>query len=116
MELLWAQGAMSAQAVLDCITDDDIGLSTLQSTLERLYRKEMLARTKHSRAYVYTPRVTRPQIISALLRDITQEIAGGDVAPLVSGFIDYLDTAADPAARAALEEALVNQDINRSDD
>lgn len=72
-------------------TSEDIGLSTVQSTLERLHRKKLLMRIKKARAYYYQPEVSRNEIVSSLLHDITTEIAGGDLAPVVSGFINYLE-------------------------
>lgn len=92
LELLWQERSLSAQQLLDrLVTSEDIGLSTVQSTLERLHRKKLLQRIKKARAYYYQAEVSRDEIVSSLLHDITVEIAGGDLAPVVSGFIHYLE-------------------------
>lgn len=92
LELLWQERSLSAQQLLDrLVKSEDIGLSTVQSTLERLHRKKLLKRIKKARAYYYQPEVSRNDIVSSLLHDITAEIAGGDLAPVVSGFINYLE-------------------------
>lgn len=109
LEVLWQQGSAPPQRVLEQLGDARIGLSTVQSTLERLYRKQLLMREKQARAYVYTPRVTRQALIASLLHDITAELAGGDITPVVSGFADYLGAQSDnqaPALRESIEDFL----------
>lgn len=92
LEILWQERSLSAQQVLDrLVKSEGIGLSTVQSTLERLHRKKLLKRVKLARAYYYQPEISRNEIVSSLLHDITAEIAGGDLAPVVSGFINYLE-------------------------
>ena len=51
MEVLWHAGPQSAQSIQQTL-DDPISLSTVQSTLERLHRKQLLERQKNGRAYV----------------------------------------------------------------
>lgn len=111
LEILWQCGEQSAQQVLDHLQLEGIGLSTVQSTLERLHRKQLVIREKQSRAYIYSAQVSRHSIISSLLHDITAEIAGGDMAPMVSGFMEYLDIEA-PAIKSALTAMLDQQDKN----
>lgn len=105
LDVLWLEGAQTAQQIIEQMEGWSVSLSTVQSTLERLHRKEMVARSKQARAYVYEARISRSDIISSLLHDMTEEIAGGDMAPVLSGFIDYLR--ADPAAAGTLSR-LVN--------
>ncbi|MFV0476716.1 MAG: BlaI/MecI/CopY family transcriptional regulator [Parahaliea sp.] len=90
LDVLWQEGEQTAQQILQHMQNWNISLSTVQSTLERLHRKGLLVRTKAVRAYHYQAHISRSEIISSLLHDMTQEIAGGDMAPVVSGFIDYL--------------------------
>ncbi|WP_101757390.1 BlaI/MecI/CopY family transcriptional regulator [Oceanicoccus sp. KOV_DT_Chl] len=90
LEVLWSGPSCSAQQVLESMPDAGISLSTVQSTLERLHRKKLLSRTKNIRTYFYQPLITREQIISSLLSDITREIAGGDMAPMISGFKAFM--------------------------
>ena len=90
LEALWRQSNMTAHSVRQGITDSDISLSTVQSTLERLHRKELVTREKSGRAYVYTAVLSKQNIISGLLREIADNLTDGDTAPMVSGFLDYL--------------------------
>lgn len=90
LDVLWRQGELAAQDVRAGLTSADIGLSTVQTTLERLHRKGLLTRTKRGRAYRYAAAVSKSTIISNLLRDIAADIAGGDTTVMVSGFMDYM--------------------------
>ena len=89
MKILWQGQPLSAKQVLHSISDRELSLSTMQSTLERLYRKKLLHREKAGRFFVYQAAVSRAQVISQLLGDITEQICDGDVTPLVSGFTRF---------------------------
>lgn len=90
LEVLWTRGELSAQNVREALSGQSVSLSTVQSTLERLHRKALLEREKVGRAYRYRPLLTRTQLIGGLLRDLAEDVAGGDVAPMLSGFLDYV--------------------------
>ena len=90
LEILWASGSLTSHQVLEQLEPAALNLSTVQSTLERLHRKQLLERSKVGRAYVYSAAVTRANIISRLLHEIAENLADGDSAPMVSGFLEYL--------------------------
>jgi len=91
MEILWQQGETSAQAALARLQDRKIGLSTIQSTLERLVRKQLLCRTKHSRAFVYTPAIDREQLIGLMIQNLASRLAHDRISPMVSGFCAFVE-------------------------
>ncbi|MBW9256337.1 MAG: BlaI/MecI/CopY family transcriptional regulator [Candidatus Thiodiazotropha sp. (ex. Lucinisca nassula)] len=91
MKILWREGALSAQQVLQSISDSTLSLSTMQSTLERLHRKSLLHRQKSGRRYIYRTAVSRSVFISQLMMDIAETIGDGEMAPMVSGFVNYID-------------------------
>ncbi|MEE4184924.1 MAG: BlaI/MecI/CopY family transcriptional regulator [Gammaproteobacteria bacterium] len=97
LELLWDSDGLTSQQVLQQLAAAKLSLSTVQSTLERLHRKGLLERTKTGRAFVYTAAVTRENMISRLLHEIADNLADGDSAPMVSGFLEYLGE--DPSDR-----------------
>ncbi|WAJ70403.1 BlaI/MecI/CopY family transcriptional regulator [Catenovulum adriaticum] len=90
LQILWQQGELSAQQVLDYIETEKISLSTMQSTLERLHRKTLLNRKKSGRYFLYTASVSQSSIISSLLQDIASQISDGDMAPMISGFMEFV--------------------------
>lgn len=115
LECLWRDGSLSALQVQRRMEHTGVRLSTVQSTLERLHRKQLVRRQKHARAYRYSAEIERRELVHSLLRDITREIAGGNVAPVVSGFMEYL-AEADPALQTALSELLDAEQRPREDD
>jgi predicted transcriptional regulator len=90
LEVLWKHGRSSAQAVREHMPGAPISLSTAQSTLERLHRKQLLRREKQGRAYQYRAVLSRSELIGDLLRDLARDVAGGELAPMLSGFLDFV--------------------------
>ncbi|GAA6151912.1 BlaI/MecI/CopY family transcriptional regulator [Pseudoteredinibacter isoporae] len=91
MKILWDQEVLSARDVLTLCGESSLSLSTVQSTLERLHRKELISRQKQGRHYVYRAIVSRSTIIGQLLGDIADQFSEGDIAPMISGFVSYVD-------------------------
>ncbi len=60
-------------------------LNTYQSTLDRLYKKELLSRHKVINAYQYQPRVARYELIGQLIRSVTSDFVTDDNS-LVAAF------------------------------
>lgn len=108
LEDLWAQPASDAKSVHARVgTARGISHNTVQSTLERLFRKRLLRREKISHAFVYTAALSRAQLLNQLVESAVRRV-GGDASELVlSAFVDL-------AARADAEqlqriEALIAQ-------
>ena len=90
LEALWSREDPAAVRDLSDAFPD-AAYTTLMTTLDRLYRKNVLARDKQGRAYVYRPRFTRAEFESARAADAFRnavERTGGSLAPLVSCLID----------------------------
>ncbi|WP_016955811.1 BlaI/MecI/CopY family transcriptional regulator [Catenovulum sp. SX2] len=90
LKLFWATKSANAQQIFEAVGQDDTSLSTIQSTLERLYRKELLSREKVGRSYLYSAKISQQQVVHQLLNDISQEISDGNLAPMISGFMDFI--------------------------
>jgi predicted transcriptional regulator len=90
MTHLWdGGGAADVKAVYEAIgRARRITLNTVQSTMERLFRKGLLGREKVSHAYVYAPRVSRAEFGARLMHDVAREVFGGTVEPLLAAFVD----------------------------
>lgn len=91
MKILWRCGQFSAQQVLAEIRDQHISLSTMQSTLERLTRKQLVTRKKSGRYYLYTAALSQSGMIGQLLGEISEQIGDGEMAPMISGFMSFVD-------------------------
>lgn len=110
--LLWDRGPMAAQDVCDRMSGNPASLSTIQSTLERLNRKDLVTRRKSGRAYQYAAVLNRTQLIAAMLKDLADDVAGGDLAPMVSGFMEYM-AAESPEFETELSKAPLQKEHTR---
>ncbi len=103
MELAWRHERLTAREVLDALHPRDITLSTVQSTLERLTRKNLLTRQKQRRAFEYVTKLDRTALITLLMNDLSQDLATGRIEPLLSGFLNLVDELEPDKARAMLD-------------
>ncbi len=92
LEILWRDGMHSAKSVREKLAENtDLALSTVQSTLERLYKKGILIREKKSHAYVYECNISRRELLGDLLDDVIGQLNNGHHEPVLSSFIDYAE-------------------------
>lgn len=105
MERLWTEPEWTAKDLHELMGKDrGISLNTVQSTLERLYRKELVERRKCGHAYRYSPRVRREELIAAYMQDVLGRF-GGDPAASIAAFVDAAEDI-DAATLESLEAAL----------
>jgi predicted transcriptional regulator len=91
LKCLWSATApLDARAVHSALAARRISLSTVQATLERLQRKTLLARHKVGRAYLYSAVVSRESLIAALIRNVANRLADGELEPVISGFVELV--------------------------
>lgn len=89
MKRLWGSGPGDAKSLHKSIgRPRHITLNTVQSTVERLFRKGLLDREKVSHAYVYAPRVTREQFSAEIMRELVRELFGGTLKPVLAALVD----------------------------
>jgi predicted transcriptional regulator len=94
LKCLWSAAApVDARAVHAALSARRISLSTVQATLERLHRKALLARAKVGRAYLYSTTVSRETLIGALIRNVANRLADGELEPVISGFVELVGDA-----------------------
>jgi len=92
LEVLWAAPGQGAKSVLQQLPDNQKpSLSTVQSTLERLHRKKLLTRSKHSHAYIYIARVARTELLGRLIGGVIRQLHSGSLDPILSSFVDFAD-------------------------
>lgn len=61
-------------------------LNTYQSTLDRLYKKDLLAREKVGHAFQYRAKIERHELIGQLIKSVTSDFMAGDDSSLVAAF------------------------------
>lgn len=105
LEHIWSHGGTSAKALYARLSGSrNSSLNTIQSTLERLFRKQLLTRHKRGHAYVYEARCSRGELVAGYMRDIVGRF-GSDTASSLSAFVESADEL-DEAALAHLEKLI----------
>lgn len=97
LEHLWASGLACAQSTHEQLAAErELSLSTVQSTLERLVRKQLLLREKAGRAFRYRPAVSRDHLTASLVAELVASLRQPSAA---TGFVDV----AQPVDEATLQ-------------
>lgn len=108
MDHVWATGEVTAKAAHGTLGEArGITLNTVQSTLERLHRKQLLKRTKRGHAYCYSARVTREELVGGLFNEVLARF-GGDPDASMAAFVEAAERLSDEALDA-LEAELRNR-------
>lgn len=108
LEHLWDSGSMDVKGVYRAIGKArGITLNTVQSTMERLFRKELLEREKVSHAYVYRAAVSREELSTRVIGEVAEQLAGGEPSVMLSAFVSLAEREGDEAL--AELEALIAQ-------
>jgi predicted transcriptional regulator len=89
LEHVWAHGACDVKSVHRTLgSRRGITLNTVQSTMERLFRKKLLSREKVSHAYVYAPRHTREELGARMVEEVVSRLLKGEAFPALEAFVD----------------------------
>lgn len=106
LEQLWRLGSGDVRAVHAAQSKGrDNHPNTVQSALERLFRKGLLDREKQSHAYIYTPHLNREELAARLIDETLQRVKGSEPLPMLAAFVD-LAMEQDPAVLDELEQLL----------
>jgi predicted transcriptional regulator len=76
LELLWAQPQPATVGHIRRALPE-LAYTTIMTTLDRLYRKGLLLRNKDGRAFVYSPRYSRAELLSELISGHIADLLGG---------------------------------------
>ncbi|HEV2864742.1 MAG TPA: BlaI/MecI/CopY family transcriptional regulator [Pyrinomonadaceae bacterium] len=90
LEEAWGRGEVSAGDIYHAY-EQRTAYTTWMTTLDRLYKKGLLARRKSGRAYVYSPRVSREDFERGVAEDVIDGLFEGDavkVEPLLACIVD----------------------------
>jgi predicted transcriptional regulator len=76
LELLWAQPKPATVGHIRRALPE-LAYTTIMTTLDRLYRKGLLLRDKDGRAFVYSPRYSRGELLTELISGHIADLLGG---------------------------------------
>lgn len=109
MERLWRNGQADARGLhAQFERTRGVSLSTIQSTLERLYRKGVLARTKVSHAYIYEPAMSEDAVMARMVDTALRPFRSGKARGLLAAFNELADTV-DDATLDELERLIADR-------
>jgi predicted transcriptional regulator len=103
LEQLWRRAGQSAQDIQQGLAmRRKTTLSAIQTTLERLTRKNLLLRDKNGRSYIYKAKVSREGLLAHMVSDLMRTLSCTDPGLSISGLIE-LDQNVDGATLDRLE-------------
>lgn len=113
---LWSRPEQSAHGLQQGLArKQQCTLSTVQSTLERLHRKDLVRRHKQGHAYVYCARLERGELLGKLLGGVIRQLHTGSLDPILASFVDFADNF-DEQTLDRLDELVQRRRTMRSED
>ncbi len=105
MELLWQ--APAPVAVRDAVRrlGGKLAYTTVMTTLDRLYKKGLLARQKEGNAFLYRPAMTRDEYHRRIVEETVSGLIEKSAVPVLNAFVDVA-VGIDEANLARLERVL----------
>jgi predicted transcriptional regulator len=96
LEHLWSSGPADAKSVHRKVgTSRGISANTVQSTLDRLFKKELLERKKVSHAYVYSSVTSRQELMADMIDNVVGKLSGGNSEAMLTAFVDLAERVED---------------------
>jgi predicted transcriptional regulator len=90
IEIVWAGGEVTVRDVHTSL-DGKVAYTTVMTTLDRLFRKGLLARTKRARAFVYSALASREELDEIVASDVVSGLLDGEgsaALPFLSNLVD----------------------------
>lgn len=105
MEVCWVLGEFGIKDVHDRLAQDRaIAYTTVQTTIDRLYRKGMLQRLGRGRTFVYSPAVSREEFMRGVARHVLDALFGNFAEPTMASLVDVLQERDPAEAERLLKE------------
>ncbi len=91
MGIVWdAGGQITVRYVYENIQRKrKLAYTTVMTVMGRLVEKKVLARDKSGRAYLYSPLVTKSDMVGTSLKSLADQYFGGAVPSLVSHLLEH---------------------------
>lgn len=91
MEVCWQLEAFGIKDVHARLSQQRaVAYTTVQTTIERLYRKGMLRRVGHGRTFSYAPAVARDEFLRGVTKHVLDSLFGNFAEPTVASLVDIL--------------------------
>lgn len=90
MSVVWQAQEISVREVCPRL-ETAVAYTTVMTTMDRLFKKRLLARRKVGRAFVYSATATRDELEGAVATELVQSLLqrhSGEPLPLLSSLVD----------------------------
>jgi len=117
MECVWSQGETDVKRVhAEIGIERGVTSNTIQSTVERLFRKKLLARRKVSHAFLYSAAVDRAGVVTHAIDAVLARFSRGEPGLVLSALVD-LASRTDVKTLNELEKLIAERpDVPAGDD
>jgi predicted transcriptional regulator len=92
MELVWAEAPLAVREVQRRVARGKLAYTTVMTTLDRLYKKGLLARDKVGLAFVYRPAIDRDgyqrRVVEAAVAPLLGQGSGRGSGAVLAAFVD----------------------------
>ena len=105
MTILWDVHPLSVRDVCSRLKRNKLAYTTVMTTLDRLHKKGLLARTKQGNAFLYLPAIDRPEYQKRVVETALAPMFEQGAAPVLAAFVDVA-AGADVANLAKLEQLI----------
>ena len=88
LQVLWDRGEATTQDVWEAVNEErSLALTTVATLLSRLEKKGVLTHRRDGRQYVYRATVSRAEVRRSKVRELTENLFGGDAAALMTHLV-----------------------------
>ncbi|MGB6678033.1 MAG: BlaI/MecI/CopY family transcriptional regulator [Terriglobales bacterium] len=84
---LWTRGSSTVREIL-AVGDIKLAYTTVMTTLDRLYKKQLLNRVAEGRAFRYSPRYTQEELEKAAVGETIRQLLGSGAALPLSYLVE----------------------------
>ncbi len=88
MDVLWEEAPLSVREVKAKLGRARLAYTTIMTTLDRLYKKGLLARTKNGLAFVYQPAMDRSEYQRRVVEAALMPLLAHGAGPVLAAFVD----------------------------
>lgn len=97
LKVLWDQAPLPVRDIRQRLAEQgrDLAHTTVITTLNTMFAKQFLKRTKRNNAFWFSPRVSRDEISSQMLGDVVNRVFEGSASAVVLKLFDCSEINAD---------------------
>jgi predicted transcriptional regulator len=92
MRVAWSQQEISVREACERL-GSSVAYTTVMTTMDRLFKKGLLARRKSGRAFIYHAVATRHELEGAITTELMEDLlrrSGSEPLPILSSLVDAL--------------------------